>query len=798
MAAVKKQPKPRASLLDLQARRSALMLVAERAGRLGAALASLFLLFLALSWIGLWVDAGVLTRMAGVTLFAAAAMTLVALELRRGPPSRRAALKRLDAGDESGLRPAQSLDDRLAGGDAGDETAALWALHRRRLERKLIETPIAPPNPELPRLDPYALRLAALVAAIAAGFVAGDDKLSRLSAAFDWRDAGGFSFQSARFDAWLDPPPYTGRAQILLGDEASYEAPVNSVLHVRPAAGARVEGALAPLPPQKGAAGAEDERVYKLTGAARLAAPRKSIALAAIPDLPPTIELSEPPRLNLRGTMTLSYTTADDYGVIGAQAQISRPGAARALYPPPQAPLELPRESNGRGNAHSLVDLSESPWAGATATLTLVARDEGGNEGRSAPREMTLPERRFTKPLARLLAIERRALAMDPDDFASVRQSLVDLTQTDEFLSAPSSVFLGMQFVLRGLQGPKSDDDLRQVDDLLWAMAVHLEDGDLADAERELRQAQRDLNEALARGADDEEIAKLSQRLREAMDKFMRSAMERARDRAAERQQHSSGDAQEITKDDLDKLLDEIDAALKSGDTALAQKLLDELSAIMENLQTSQANGKGKASRKALSDIDELAREEQQLRDETYQGMTRLEPGGRPQAGRGGKSEQKTGEQKAGADRQRALRERLERELDALRRSEEGAPSELDDADQAMEQAERALEQGAPGANQAVEAEGRAVQALRRGADALAERGEGQGEGDAGRPGGRFGERDPLGRLKGRENAKAKYDPLDLPPAQRARKLQEELRRRLGQPERAPQELDYLQRLLPR
>ncbi|HYA79857.1 MAG TPA: TIGR02302 family protein [Methylocystis sp.] len=779
------------------------MLIVERAGRLGAALASLVLLFLAVSWSGLWVDAGVLTRMAGVALLGAAALTCVAIELARGPPSRRAALKRLDAGDESSLRAAQSLDDRLADESAGAETAALWALHRRRLERRLAQTPIAPPRPGLPRVDPYALRLATLIAAIAAGFAAGDDKLARLSAAFDWRDAGGFSFQGARFDTWLDPPPYTGRAQIVLGDEPNREAPVNSVLHVRPGGAARVEGALAPLPSQKAAPSDDDERAYKLTGAARLAGPRNGVTLAVIADLPPTIELSEPPRLNLRGTMTLSYTTSDDYGVIAAEAQVSRPGAGRTLYPPPQTPLELPREANGRGNAHSLVDLSESPWAGAVAMLTLVARDEGGNEGRSAAREMTLPERRFTKPLARLLAIERRALAMDPDNFASVRQSLMDLTQTDEFLSAPSSVFLGMRLALRGLQRPKKDDDLREVADLLWAMAVHLEDGDLADAERELRQAQHDLNEALARGADDEEVAKLSQKLREAMDKFMRSAMQRARDRAAESQQHSSGDAQEISKDDLDRLLDEIDAALKSGDTALAQKLLDELSSIMENLQTSQTSGQGKASRKALSDIDELAREEQQLRDETYQGMTRQESGGRPQSGRGGKSEQKTGEQKSGgqksgAERQRALRERLESELDALRHSEEGAPSELDDAEQAMEQAERSLEQGAPGARQAVEAEGRAVQALRRGADALAQRAEGQGQDEAGQPHGRVGDRDPLGRLKGRENAKAKYDPLGLPPAQRVRRLQEELRRRLGQPERPPQELDYLQRLLPR
>jgi hypothetical protein len=763
------------------------MALTERLLRLGAALSSLALAFLALSWSGVWLEAAAQTRMGGVALFALATLLLIAREVKRGAPSRREALARLDAADGSGARPAASLDDQLADGEASETTRAIWSLHRRQLERRLAATPIAPPRPGLPQRDPYALRLAALLAAIAAGFVAGDDKAGRLAAAFDWRGAA-FSLQAARFDAWLDPPPYTGREQIMLsGAPETLAAPINSVLHMRPATLARVEGALAPLAPAKGA---EDEKTFRLTGAARALAPDRAYALTAIPDTPPTIELAAPPRLNLRGTMTLAYVLDDDYGVVAAEAQISRPGAGRTLYPPPQLPLEPPKGNKGRGRAETLLDLSDSPWAGAAATLVLVAHDEAGNEGRSEPREIMLPQRHFTKPLARLLAMERRALALAPDDAEKVRQALQDLTQTDDFLAAPSSIFLGMRLALRGIEKPHGDDDLRQVADLLWAMALGLEDGDLAQAERELRAAERKLSEALAQGASDEEVAKLSQELRDAMDKFMRNALDRAaRERGAQQQQPpSESETQEITKDDLDQLLEALDQAIKSGDTALAQKLLEELSGIMENLQTSRGGQGGARARRQLSDLDELAREQQQLRDETYQGMTRGEPGGRPQAGRGGGK---------AAQKQRELRERLERELNELRQSAEGAPSELDDADRAMDRAEQSLDQGPSGAPQAVESQGRALQALRRGADALAKRGEKQQGGD-GSGGGRPQMRDPLGRLNGQDNPNARYDPLGLPPAQRARRLQEELRRRLGQPERPAPELDYLQRLLPR
>jgi Domain of unknown function (DUF4175) len=109
-----------------------------------------------------------------------------------------------------------------------------------------------------------------------------------------------------------------------------------------------------------------------------------------------------------------------------------------------------------------------------------------------------------------------------------------------------------------------------------------------------------------------------------------------------------------------------------------------------------------------------------------------------------------------------------------------------------------------------VDAQGRAVDSLRKGADKLAQqmRNEGQqgADGEDGKDGKGKGKRsrhgkgrDPLGRSSGGEaSTRGKYDPLGLPPAQRAHRVQEELRRRLGQPERPADELDYLQRLLTR
>jgi uncharacterized protein (TIGR02302 family) len=117
----------------------------------------------------------------------------------------------------------------------------------------------------------------------------------------------------------------------------------------------------------------------------------------------------------------MSYKIEDDYGVTEAQARfVARPGDAaknaavpRPLFEAPQFALVLPNARTRNGVGQTVKDLSEDPYAGADVTLTLTAKDEAGNEGKSEPFNMRLPERLFTKPLARALIEQRRILALD-------------------------------------------------------------------------------------------------------------------------------------------------------------------------------------------------------------------------------------------------------------------------------------------------------------------------------------------------------------------------------------------------
>jgi len=577
----------------------------------------------------------------------------------------------------------------------------------------------------------------------------------------------------ARLDAWLDPPPYTGRAAIVLEEKDAGEtlpAPVNSILRIRGGEGA-TEGGLAEIKDAGG--GDSNERRFALKTDGRLSLPGLgAFAFAAIPDLPPTIELLEPPRNNFRGSMTIAFKTEDDYGVIEARAVFSAPpGAPNPLFPPPQIALSPPQQQNGRGETEATLDLADSPWAGGVAVMTLAAKDEGGNEGRSKSVEVELPQRRFSDPLARALAEQRRLLVFDPSTSARTRLALDALSLEPELFNTPSSVYLGLRLARRVLDLPQGEENLREVADLLWAIATGIE-GDTSESERALRQARERLRDAVARGASEQEIARLMQELRDAMAKFM----EDARRAGAREKNHSgepAGETRVIDQQELERMLSELDAASRAGDAQRAAKLLDQLGEIFENLRGS-GQARSSAAGRSLSEIDRLSREQQQLRDDTYQGR-----------------------EQNGAERQRSLRERLERAVQDLRRSGEGAPSDLDEADEAMKDAERALGRGQTGSDKAVGAQGRALQALRRGADALAQQAGaaqgGEGEGKNGR--------DPLGRDVGRDggsNGDTRLGPLGAAPAQRAHRLQEELQRRLDQRERPTEELDYLERLLKR
>ena len=279
----------------------------------------------------------------------------------------------------------------------------------------------------------------------------------------------------------------------------------------------------------------------------------------------------------------------------------------------------LPNARTRNGVGQTVKDLSEDPYAGADVTLTLTAKDEAGNEGKSEPFNMRLPERLFTKPLARALIEQRRTLALDANQNSQVYAALDALMIAPELFTPEAGHYLGLYSVARQLEAARTDDAMREVVASLWALAVTIEDGNITDVDKALRAAQEALKQALERGASDEEIKKLTENLRAALDKFLQQLAEQLRNNPQQLARPLDPNTRMLSQQDLKNMLDRMERLSRSGDKDAAKQLLEQLQQMLENLQMAQPgqNGDGDMEQ-ALNELGDMIRKQQQLRDKTF------------------------------------------------------------------------------------------------------------------------------------------------------------------------------------
>jgi uncharacterized protein (TIGR02302 family) len=805
----------------------------ERLWPVLAALATVAGLFLAFSWAGLWLALPPLARAIGLIVFVvaavAAALPLVILRL----PSIYDGLRRLDRSSGETHRPATAVADHIAANSQDPVAQALWRAHVEHALLSARKFKAGWPTPQLSLRDPMAFRALVLILVVASFFAAGGERFKRIAAAFDWH--GVVAPANFRIDAWVTPPVYTGRPPVMLqglrpGDSAQANAPVavpaGSQLVIRATGKVSFDivrhGGLEDAPAESRAplpAGTEERRlVIKGDGSAAVHGVLGNDLVwnfTAIPDRAPTIELTKDPERQARGALKLDYKMDDDYGVVEAKATFalkdeeSSDKPRHPLFTAPDYALTLPQARTRSGAAQTTHDLTEHAWAGAEVVMTLTARDEAGNEGRSQPRELTLPQRIFVKPLARALIEQRRNLALDAETKPLVLTALDVLSIAPERFTPEPGVYLGLRSIYHDLENAKSDDALREVVARLWDMAVQLEDGNVSQAEQALRQAQEALRQALDRGASEEEIKKLMEQLRAAMDKFLQALAEELRKNPQQLARPLDRNTRTLSQQDLKSMLDRLEQMARSGNKDAARQLLDQLQSMLENLQMARpgASGSDDGDDDMMSALDELGdviRKQQQLRDKTFrQGQDMRRDRQRGQQGQNQMGDLRQDQQ--------GLRDRLNKLLEQLRQHGLGQPGQqgegnemgqLGDAGEAMGQAEGQLGEG--DADNAVDSQGRALDAMRKGAQGLAQsmQQQGMGPGPNGRPGRGQAraqqDTDPLGRpLRGRDygdDVTVKV-PGEID-AQRARRILEELRKRFGEDFRPQLELDYIERLL--
>lgn len=803
-------------------------------------------------WAGLWLIGyggleGTWLRGARAGLAIAAVLALGHGVRRFRTVSRSEAAARLEARMPG--RPLSALADRPAVGGG-----ALWAAHQARMTEAARAARAGAPDLRVSQGDPYGLRyMAAIFLAMAVLFGSGLRVASGSNVVLGPEGTGA---SGPAWEGWAEPPRYTGRPTIYLNEQdGALSLPEGSALSFRlygEAGRLAVEENVSAGEAQL--AGESPRLVAAQSGRVAVTGPGgRGWDVTVEPDLPPEVALTGLAEGVRGGGFALPFAALDDFGLRRGRAEIrlNLPEVERRYGlkadPVPQDPviLDLPMPFSGPRDAIEASlsdDLSEHVWANMPVTVTLVVEDAAGQEGRSDAQAMVLPGRRFFEPFAAAVAEQRRDLLWAPEgNGMRVAQVLRALAWGADAQFRKPAHRMALKAIIDDIEAlPEASDPaaLEQISEKLWVLALELEEGALQSARERLERARERLAEAMRNGASPAEIAELMDELRAATDAYMdlmASQAEPAEDRT-DRPDQGQDQTREVEMDEIEQLMEEIQKLMEEGRMEEAAVLMEQLNALLDNLQFRQSDGAGEG-RRQMEQMDETLRDQQDLSDDAFRQLQDQFNGRQPQqdsspqsqdgaqgtqGDQGGSApgemqrpEGPGGEGQEGdtpdlAERQRQLRQALEDQRQALPgltgEAADAAREAMEEAAGAMEEAEDALRNG--DLPRALDGQARALDALREAMDQFGQalEDEARGTGTEPRDGAaRENEslfpdtRDPLGRRSGSDGGKtaAEEGISDLEGGEdRSRALTEELRRRAGELDRPKAEREYLERLL--
>lgn len=749
-------------------------------------------------------------------------------------PGRSAGQRRIEQASGWSHRPLTAVNDQLKVGADDPATAALWQAHRQRMAAQMRRVQIGWPAAGLVRRDPFALRAALALLLVIAAIDAGQDWPQRLWRAVTPSFAPSGPGATVGLDIWLTPPDYTGLPPQFLpasAPEAPIAVPTGSTVLAQVHGGRGVPQLR--IDDKATDFGRVDESNYKgsatLAAGSRLAVEQNGRMLGSwpitiVPDLPPKIEFAKPPQHTQRAALRLEYQASDDYGVESAKAVITRPGDASGETIALDLPLAGPHLKEAHDSTY--YDLTAHPWAGLPVDVHLEAADALAQTGASDTIRITLPERVFHHPVARAIIDQRKQLTLDPSQREVVAETLSDLSLRPKLFNDDKVVFLALRTAQARLVLDKDAGDIPAVQQLLWDTAVRIEDGRTTLVQRDVRDAMKALQDALARNAPDAEIDRLTRELKEAIDRYLQALAENMQRQGDNNQQQPLDPSRMLSQQDLQNMLDRARELARTGSRDAARDMLAQLQEMLENLRMARPgqmqNGQGQAMRQ----MQQMMQRQQQLLDKSFRQSRQGQQGQQGQQGRQGQQGQQgqrggqngqNGQAQAGQGQgdmtgeQEALRRQLGEMMRQLGEQTGDIPQSLGRAERAMRGAADALQRGQPG--NAIGPQTEALDQLQQAARNMAEqmmgqKGDGQPDGSdsGGREGQRQAERDPFGRLNTQDHANGGVDdggrmrmgdgPDSNYAVEKAKGILEELRRRAGERSRPEIERDYIDRLL--
>ncbi|WCR55761.1 MAG: Methyl-accepting chemotaxis protein [Bartonella clarridgeiae] len=700
-------------------------------------------------------------------------------------------------------QPLNVQADRLYSDDEGDITASIWREHQRRMAEQLHHLQIRLVYLKSASYDPMALRSVFVLLCVCAFSFSFGSSGGRLTDAFDFRPTVDETLM--RIDAWVIPPAYTGIAPIYLtrSETTQFTIPEGSQIVVRVANGAGVtvtaiseeDGQKISLTKKNEQSTLNDsivlfethlERSIYLSLSSRHK--EKKWHLQMIKDQLPTIRWSEKPGRILSGSLELQYEMSDDYGVTNAFAEIEpffdQKKNSSLIYKAPEIKLLLAR--GGKGKMRMVQDLSSHPWAGSEVKITLVAKDDAGQQGRSKTFIMTLPQRIFANPVARAVSEQCRLLALNASAREHVLDMLFALLLHPENGLQDTTHFLLLQSAWTRLSMAQTEDQLRDIVDYLWNIALGIEDDQFESAQQRLKQAQAALRDALRHGASATEIERLMADLRQAVNDYINALAEKA-------PEDKDSIESNLSTDKLQKKLNSIEEMAKMGSSSAAEQLLAEIEQTLDHLQVrkshqtnEQNNNQTIQMKKKMDQLGDLMRRQQEILNDTHNLETEQQHGNTVP--------------KVQSESLKKRQNELQSELSILKKELTvqgfGQSDALAEAEEKMNSAGDAFDK--QDYEFSIQNQSDALEALRQGAQNVLKKMREMLNKAEDNQNSIYNPKDPLGRPLSPEIGQKQEDVIEPKEndRMRARQILDEIRKRLNNEHISEEEKNYLERLL--
>lgn len=748
--------------------------------------------FAALAWLGVFEKLYPYAHLVALILFFL--LTFKALGQAAASwqaPKISAAKRRVEEASHLRHRPLDVLSDQPT--SDGIEAQVLWQAHTAQAREQVKNLRWPHFKLDWAKEDPHKLRYV-LGALLTIGLITGWGALGgRMIAAIN-PALGKASLSTVTIDAWITPPAYTHLSPIMIatpaGDRLQGEVikvPEGSVLHAHLAE----KDGDAPILDANNTStefAAEDGKDFDvaqiITGGDTVSIHRGWMTLGSwrihvIPDGAPQVAFTEQPSSSERKSVRIAYDAKDDYGVTSVKLRlIPKQTIAGIENGVKEFPLSTPNSKDAV--RIDFKDLTAEPWAGLPVDLQLVATDEAGHQTESARMAMTLPERDFFQPIARMLIDERKKLLQNVFDIQTLNETanlMAGVAKQPATYGADPLVMMALRAGAVRLVLEHDQQAALSANNILWETATRIEDGAVGMAEQNLHKAQQDLADALDNNASEKEIQSKIDRLHQALAQYLSHLSNKVAQQPKEAEDLGKAlgtRTNSLTPQDLERMLDNMKSLSASGARDAARAELSKLQQIMESLTTKmpQLSEQQKADLDTLKTLKDIERNQQNLLDKTFrQAQEESQPG-----------DKKENTELAGT--QSDLRERLQK----LMKGKSEAKS-LGQGAEAMARAEKTLRANNP--DQATAAQNDALKALKEAEQSVAD-GLRASLFNIPQSGSETSEESNNVRFTGT----AEGNIPDHAEAKHVREILDEIQRRAGDLGRSKTERDYIERLL--